>query len=88
MENNEENRRNRSRRHFGCLDYGGLISNGILNIVFFFLNIATANKIIIFFSWFNNLFGIIIALKLGENFHIGLNIVYFIISIFVLIFNK
>ena len=88
MENNEENRRNRSRRHFGCLDYGGLISNGILNIVFFFLNIATANKIIIFFSWLNNLFGIIIALKLGENFHIVLNIVYFIISIFVLIFNK
>lgn len=88
MENNEENRRNRSRRHFGCLDYGGLISNGILNIVFFFLNIATANKIIIFFSWLNNLFGIIIALKLGENIHIGLNIVYFIISIFVLIFNK
>jgi len=33
MENNEENRRNKSRRHFGCLDYGGLISNGILNIV-------------------------------------------------------
>ena len=88
MENNEENRRNKSRRHFGCLDYGGLISNGILNIVFFFLNIATANKIIIFFSWLNNLFGIIIALKLGENFHIWLNIVYFIISIFVLIFNK